>query len=171
MDSYLETMRRNLGANGIDGGNRQDSFDDYVAMKAIGAKRVQTFGNAWGANANPVGMSSHSKDLVRNLCVRLDALSLAEIDAITDVLVCSKQEFIVELLASGIAKTIAELVQHGLAPVFDERMSERLKKAELSFQPTADGKHSLLCFRGDVIRAKNWVQTEGQDQDTATATE
>jgi hypothetical protein len=136
MDSYLEMMRRNHGANGNDGVHRQQSFDDFVAMKAIGAKRIQTFGNAWGANASPK---------------------------------CSKQEFVIELLAAGIARTIAELVQHGLAPVFDERMSERLKKAELSFQPTADGKHSLLCFRGEVIRAKNWVQTEAQDLDAIVA--
>jgi hypothetical protein len=164
MAGYLEIIRGNLGANGVVESRRRESFDDYVAMKAIGAKRIQTFGNSFGANASPVGMGSHNKALVRNLCVRLDALSLAEIDALTDVLECSKQEFVVELLAAGIAKTMAALEQHGLAAVFEERMGERLKKAELSFRPTADGKHNVLCFRDEVIRAKDWSLAETPDQ-------
>jgi hypothetical protein len=164
MESYLEIIRGNLDANGVAESRRLESFDDFVAMKAIGAKRIQTFGNAFGANASPVGMGSHSKELVRNLCVRLDALSLAEIDALTDALECSKQEFVVELLAAGIAKTMAALEQQGLSSVFEERMGERLKKAELSFQPTADGKYRHLCFRGEVIRAKDWKRHETPDE-------
>jgi hypothetical protein len=58
MAGYLEIIRGNLGANGVVESRRRESFDDYVAMKAIGAKRIQTFGNSFGANASPVGMGS-----------------------------------------------------------------------------------------------------------------
>jgi hypothetical protein len=160
MSGYLDMLREGLANNGMDVGVRLTSFDDFVVMKAIGAKRVQSFGNAFGANASPVGMGSHSKELVRNLCVRVDALSLAEIDALTDVLECSKQEFVIELLTAGIAKTMATLEQQGLAGLFEQRMSERLEKAELSFRPTADGKFTTLHFRGEQVRAKDWKQAE-----------
>lgn len=156
MRSYIQMIKDGHSKNGIDPKVRQESFQDFLTMKAISGKRIQTFGNAFGANAGPVCMGGHSRDLVRNLCVRLDALRLAELDALTDVLDCSKQEFVLEALASAIAKAIASIEEHGLAHVFEEKINQRLEKAELSFRSSPDGAHQWLYFRGELIRNKDW---------------
>src|SRR5690348_15685387 len=80
-------------------GSDRDSFSDYLFMKVIASKRIQQFGNAYGANANPLGFP---KELVRNLGIRVDPVRLAELDALTEVLDCNKQEFVLELLVGGI---------------------------------------------------------------------
>ncbi|MBI1867607.1 MAG: hypothetical protein HYS06_04840 [Methylocystis sp.] len=161
MQTYLQRLRDGYTKNGMDPKVRRDSFDDFLTMKTIGTKRVWTFGNPLGANASPVCMGGHSRELVRNLCVRVDALTLAELDAVTDVLDCSKQEFVVEALSAAIAKAMHGIDEQGLAHLFDERIKDRLEKAELSFQPSADGSHEWLYFRGELMKNKEWERHKG----------
>lgn len=157
MHSYLGRLKDGYESNQIDPKVRRESFDDFLTMKTLGTKRVWSFGNALGANAGQICMGGHRSDLVRNLCVRLDLLRLVELDAVTDVLDCSKQEFVLEALSAAISKAFHSIEEHGLAHLFEQRFKERFEKAGFSFRPIAEGgAHEALHFDGEPVRNKEW---------------
>jgi hypothetical protein len=136
---------------GISPSVRAEAFDDFLTMKSIAAKRTWTFGNGLGANAGAVCMGGHSKELVRNLCVRIDALTLAQLDAVTDVMECSKQEFVLEAVSSAIAKATTNLRAQGLSQPLEQSLRTQLEKAELSYEYSDDAKGGALRYRGELI--------------------
>ncbi|MGV3550118.1 hypothetical protein [Rhizobium sp.] len=126
------------------------SFSDFVAMKVIALKRTHQYGNVYGANALPMGMAQH-KGLVRNVCVRVDAMRIAELDALTELLDCNKQEFVLELLVAGMEQAKAALRTAGLEKAFDTAVDRKLDEAGFSVVPPGEGGFWGTHYQGKPI--------------------
>lgn len=139
--SHSEAKRANeriVKEMGRPGGPTGESFSEFVTMKVIARKRIEQYGNPFGANA--MGMVfSDRKDLVRNVCVRVDPIRLAELDALMELLDCNKQEFVLELLVAGIEQTKAALREAGLEASFDTAVDQRLKQAGFAVAQRENG--------------------------------
>jgi hypothetical protein len=142
----------------------RESFDDFLTVKTFGAIRASSVGAALVGDAGSNGMGGFSSELLRNLCVRIDALRLVELDAVTDVLDCSKQEFVVEALSAALLKAFHRFEEHGLAAVLEQRYKQRFEQAGFSFCPIAGGdSHQTLHFNGEPVRLKNRQQRKRGD--------
>ena len=135
-------------------GPTSQSFSDFVTMKVLARKRIEQYGNPYGANSFPMVMAHH-KELVRNVCVRVDAPRIAELDAVTEMLDCNKQEFVLELLVAGIEQAKAALREAGLENAFDAAVDRKLDDA--GFTVTAPNEDGLWGshYRGEPIINKN----------------
>lgn len=127
-----------------------DSFADFITMKVITRKRVEQFGNIHGATANMVGFGQN-KDLIKNLGVRIDAIRLAEIDALTEFLDCNKQKFVLELLAAGIEQAREAVVRAGLGDQFNAVLNRKIAEAGFSVEPSGDKGYWTLHHQGEPI--------------------
>lgn len=130
------------------------SFSDFLTMKVIALKRTHQFGNAYGANALPMGMSQH-KGLVRNLCVRVDAMRIAELDALTELLDCNKQEFILELLVAGMEQAKTAIRAAGMEKIFDEAVDSKLDDAGFTVAPSPSEGFWATHYQGKLIVNKD----------------
>jgi len=146
-----------------EGGPTEDNFTDFLTMKVIGSKRVQTFGNAYGANANTLGFS-HKKELVRNLGVRVDAVRLAELDAVTAILGCNKQEFVLELLVAGLEQAKAAIRTAGLRHLYDDALDRNMAAAGFTVEPSPNAGYWTLHHKGEPI-----VNRDAERHEKATA--
>lgn len=155
MTTYSEATRENLAQNGAEDGDYADGFHDYLTMKTLARKRVERFGSPVGANTTPVGFS-HQPELLRNLCVRVDAIRLAELDALTDVLGCSKQEFILELLVAGMAQARSLLARHGLQHPYESDLDDRIHKAGFTVEPSTNEGYWTLHYRGKPLKNSDY---------------
>ena len=115
-------------------GPTSDSFADFVQMKVIALKRTHQYGNAFGANALPMTFAQY-KGLLRNVCVRVDAMRIAELDALTELLDCNKQEFVLELLVAGMEQAKTALRAAGLEKAFDAAVDKKLEEAGFTVVP------------------------------------
>ncbi|PYE39954.1 hypothetical protein DFI02_12032 [Rhizobium sp. PP-F2F-G20b] len=154
---------------------QQDSniFREFLSMKVIEQRRVQQFGNRYGANAHAVGFAQ-KKELVRNLGVRIDAVRLAELDAITEFLGCNKQEFVMELLLSGLEQAKAAAAQGGLKPMLDEAIDRKVAEAGFSVEPSPNEGYWTLHYKGQPLhneRAAEQAQALGATTSQAIETE
>jgi len=131
---------------------RQDasSFGEFLSMKIIEQKRIQQFGNRFGANANAVGFAQ-KKELVRNLGIRIDAIRLAELDAVTEFLGCNKQEFVMELLVAGLEQTKAVAAQNGLRLILDGVIDRKVEEAGFSVEPSPNEGFWALVHKGQPL--------------------
>lgn len=153
--SHSEAMRANeriVKETGRPGGPTGESFSDFVTMKVLARKRVEQFGNPYGANAMAMVFSDR-KDLLRNVCVRVDPIRLAELDALMELLDCNKQEFVLELLVSGIERAKSALREAGLDAVLDAAVDRRLDEAGFAVAQREDGFWTLE-HRGERVVAK-----------------
>ncbi|HEY8577940.1 MAG TPA: hypothetical protein VIL88_16560 [Devosia sp.] len=128
----------------------QDIFDDFLIMKIIEQKRVQQFGNRSGANTNALGFAQR-KELVRNLGVRIDAVRLAELDAVTEFLGCNKQEFVMELLVAGLEQTKSVAAKNGLGLLLSETIDRKVEEAGFSVEPSANKGFWTLHYKGQPL--------------------
>lgn len=139
----LEEIGRPFGPYGA-------GFSDFLMMKVLARKRVERFGNPFGANALPM-VFSQKKELVRNVCVRVDPIRLAELDALMELLGCNKQEFVLELLVAGIEQAKAALRDAGLEPAFDEAVDKRMAEAGFTAEPSHHDGFWTLHHRGELV--------------------
>lgn len=139
--TYTEAMKANyqkMEEIGRYFGPYAAGFSDFLRMKVLARKRVERFGNPFGANALPM-VFSQKKELMRNVCVRVDPIRLAELDALMEVLQCNKQEFVLELLVAGIEQAKAALREAGLEHAFDAAVDKRLAEAGFTAEPSPAG--------------------------------
>lgn len=130
-------------------GPTSESFSDFVKMKVLARKRIEQYGNPFGANSFPMALAQH-KELLRNVCVRVDALRIAELDALTEILDCNKQEFVLELLVAGIEQAKTSLREAGLAYAFDAAVDKKLDDAGFTVAPLNNGFWGMN-YRGEPI--------------------
>lgn len=131
---------------------RQDPavFEDFLLMKIIEQKRVQQFGNRHGANANAMCFAQ-KKGLVRNLGVRVDAVRLAEIDAVTEFLGCNKQEFVMELLIAGLEQAKAAAAENGLSLLLNNAIDRKMEEAGFTVEPSPKEGFWTLHHKGQPL--------------------
>jgi len=127
-----------------------DSFSDFITMKVIAQRRSHQFGNPFGANATAMVFAQY-KELLRNVCVRVDPFRMAELDALTEVLDCNKQEFVLELLVAGMEQAKAALRAAGLERAFDDAVDKRLDEAGFSVAPQSASGFWQTHYRGKPI--------------------
>lgn len=125
-------------------------FSDFVAMRTLAAKRLELFGNPRGANANTAGFG-HLKELVRNVGLRVDAIRLAELDAVTELFACNKQEFFMELLVAGLDQAKDSIREAGLEKRYEALVDQRIAAAGITVGPSPNKGHLSLYFRGEPI--------------------
>lgn len=140
-----------------------ESFAEFLTLKVIARKRIEQFGNFHGATANMVGFGQN-KDLIKNLGVRIDALRLAELDAITEFLDCNKQKFVLELLAAGIQQAREAVVAAGLEGRFNAVLDRKFAEAGFTVEPSGEKGHWALHHQGEPI-----VRAEDQNKAMAAA--
>jgi len=154
--SYSEARKANeekLLQIGYRPGPTSESFSDFVKMKVLARKRIEQYGNPFGANAFPMALSQH-KELLRNVCVRVDAFRIAELDALTELLDCNKQEFVLELLVAGIEQAKTALRKAGLEHAFDAAVDRKLDEAGFTVAPNNGGFWGM-SYRGEPILNKD----------------
>jgi hypothetical protein len=144
---------RKLREMGYRPGPTSESFSDFVKMKVLARKRIEQYGNPYGANSFPMVMAQH-KELVRNVCVRVDAPRIAELDALTELLDCNKQEFVLELLVAGIEQAKTALREAGLEHAFDAAVDKKLDDAGFTVAPNKGGFWGMN-YRGEPITNKD----------------
>lgn len=125
-------------------------FSDFIAMKILASKRTERFGNVYGANAYLMAFSQR-KELVCNLDIRIDAIRLAELDAVTEILNCNKQEFVLELIVAGIEQAKQALTAAGLQHAYDEVVDEKIAEVGISIAPSASQGCWTLHHNGEPI--------------------
>ncbi len=130
------------------------SFSDFITMKVLAGKRTERFGNVYGANAHVMAFAQR-KELVRNLGIRVDALRLAELDAVTEILNCNKQEFVLELLVAGIEQAKEAIATAGLQHVYDEAIDRKIAQAGFTVVPATTEGHWTLLHNGEPIVNKD----------------
>ncbi|HMO30227.1 hypothetical protein [Enterovirga sp.] len=140
-------------------GPTDESFSDFVKMKVLARKRIEQYGNPFGANAFPMILAQH-KELLRNVCVRVDAPRIAELDAVTEILDCNKQEFVLELLVAGIEQAKAALREAGLESVFDAAVDRKLEEAGFTVAPPHEDGFWRTLYRGEQVINRNAAQHE-----------
>jgi hypothetical protein len=155
MVKYSEANKANEAALARQAGAYSSGFEDFLTMKTLARKRINMFGNPFGANAHALAFST-KKELVRNLCVRVDAVRLAELDALTEVLDCNKQEFVMELLVAGIEQAKEALASQGLQQIFDECVDQRIADAGFTMEPAATEGFWTMHHRGEPIVNKDY---------------
>ena len=136
MIGYSEALKRNQERHAVPA--QDDGFEEFLMSKTLDRKRIERFGNPFGANALPLALTGNP-ELVRNLCVRVDAMRLAELDAVIAVLGCNKQEFVLEMLVSGLARAQSLIGEHGLKEVFEATMDEKIAEAGFSMVEAGNG--------------------------------
>lgn len=141
---------RKLREIGYRPGPTNESFSDFVTMKVLWRKRIEQYGNPFGANSFPMAMAQH-KELVRNVCVRVDAPRIAELDALAEVLDCNKQEFVLELLVAGIEQAKAALREAGLEHAFDAAVDRKLNEAGFTVVAPNEAGFWGTHYRGEPI--------------------
>lgn len=129
-------------------------FADFVQMKTLALKRFERFGNRNGANANTLGFG---KELVRNLGIRVDAVRLAELDAVTETLACNKQEFMMELLVAGIEQAKQAIRLAGLEKRYEETVDRRIAEAGFSMEPSSNEGYWTLHYAGRPVAAETFT--------------
>ncbi|WP_061289687.1 hypothetical protein [Azotobacter vinelandii] len=144
--NYVQAVKANKARAGL--GDYGSSFSDFVLMKTLAAKRLEHFGNRNGANANTLGFR---KELVRNIGIRVDALRLAELDAITAILECNKQEFVMELLVAGIEQAKQAIKEAGLEKRYEELVDAKVSEAGFSVEPSSTEGYWVLHHGGKPI--------------------
>lgn len=151
--SHSEAERQNnakLRELGYITGPTGESFSEFVSMKVISAKRTHQYGTPYGANSLAMVCAQY-KDLLRNVCVRVDALHAAELDALTEILDCNKQEFVLELLIAGIEQTKSALKSAGLERAFDEAVDNKLNDLGFSVEPANEEGFWGTNYKGKPI--------------------
>lgn len=151
MTTYSQSVRENLARSNADDADYAEGFHDYLSMKTLARKRIERFGSPMGANATPLAFSDQP-ELVRNLCVRVDAIRLAELDALINVLGCSKQEFILELLVAGMAQARSMLARDGLQQAYEGDLDDRIEKAGFTVEPSPNEGYWTLHYRGNPLK-------------------
>lgn len=155
--THSEARRENerkLHEMGYRPGPASESFSDFVTMKVLARKRIEQYGNPYGANSFPMAMAQH-KELVRNVCVRVDAPRIAELDAVTEILDCNKQEFVLELLVAGIEQAKAALREAGLEHAFDAAVDRKLDEAGFTVAAADEAGFWGTHYRGNPITSKD----------------
>ncbi len=150
--TYSEAIRANTEGSERRRGAYSTGFSDFVAMKVLAAKRVDRFGSPHGANANVLGFTQR-KELVRNLGIRIDAIRLAEIDALTEILGCNKQEFVLEVLVAGIEQAKEALYTAGLQTAYEEKLDLNIQEAGFSVEPSRNEGYWTLHYKGEPLIA------------------
>lgn len=160
MTTFSEAGRHNMALLGREAGPYQEGFGDFLQAKALARKRLERFGNPTGANATVLALSD-KKELVRNLCVRVDALRLAEIEALTNVLGCNKQEFVLELLVAGIEQAKKVLDQQGIRHLFDQQLDQLVEEAGFTMEQAEPEGFYRTHYKGQpVINARHQQHME-----------
>jgi len=158
--TYTQSVTSNLAMDPDRPHQDSNVFSEFLTMKIIEQRRIQQFGNRYGANAHAVGFAQ-KKDLVRNLGVRIDAVRLAELDAVTEFLGCNKQEFVMELLLSGLEQAKVAIAQGGLKPMLDKTIDRKVEEAGFSVEPSPNGGFWTLHYKGQALHNQRAAQ---QDQ-------
>lgn len=130
-----------------------ESFSDFIKMKVIAQRRTHQFGTPFGANSTPMVFAQY-KELLRNVCVRIYPFRMAELDALTEILDCNKQEFVLELLVAGMEQAKAALREGGLERAFDEAVDKKLEDTGFSVAPQSPDGFWQTHYRGKPITNK-----------------
>jgi len=141
----LTAARRETGI-----GPTGESFAEFLTLKVIARKRIEQFGNIHGATANLVGFGQ-GKDLIKNLGVRIDALRLAELDALTEFLDCNKQKFVLELLAAGIQQAREAVARAGLEERFNAVLDRKIAEAGFTLEASGEKDDWALHHQGEPL--------------------
>lgn len=171
LKSHSEARRANeskLGEMGHLPGPTKENFSDFVQMKLLARKRVEQYGNPFGANSFPMALAQH-KELVRNVCIRVDAPRIAELDALTEVLDCNKQEFVLELLVAGIEQAKSQLTEAGLRYAFDAAVDRKLDEAGFTVDAATEAGFWRTSYRNEPIVNKDATHHEQAGRSVSAA--
>lgn len=150
MTTWTEADQANTRAFGS-AQNAENDFAEFLTLKALTAKRNHLITNPFGANMMVLGCS-HKKGLTRNLCVRLDLMTLLRIEAITEVLDTNKQEIVVEALNSGIKQAERAIKSAGITGIYEELMDRKFAAAGFSFDQSPHNEDFYVTkYKGEMI--------------------
>lgn len=102
MTTIAEAHDANIKALGYEV-DEEKMLSEFLILKSLTAKRRDCVANPFGANMNVLAFLN-KKDLVRNLCVRIDLVRMLHVEAIIEVLETNKQELVLEAVCSAIAQ-------------------------------------------------------------------
>lgn len=153
--SYTDAVKANNVAGGRERGAYAEGFSDFLTMKVIGAKRLDMFGTAYGANSIPMTLGQR-KEAVRSLGVRIDAICLAELESLIEMLGCSKQEFVLEVLSAGIEQGKDALKSAGLLAAYEVKVNRRVREAGFTSVPAPTKGFYHTHYNGELAVNKEY---------------